>query len=220
MAQLLLLPDPRPLDRRLGKKFFHNAPRRPGVYLMRDAQDWIVYVGKGKDLKRRIGNYRVANPDQMPRRHLRMVNEVSRIEFRVCPSESAALETEAKLIRTLKPKFNRAGVWPGKTRFIVWRAEGDRLEIAVAETPEPGWQRFGPMGSSAFAVQPSGFGSRRSGGLSAEHPDENLLSRQPLLNRHAGKRLLGQCATPAGQGVIRIIPISMASTDFCREQQR
>ena len=150
---MLLLPDPRPLDRRLGKRFFRKAPRRPGVYLMRDAQDKVVYVGKAKDLKQRLNHYRVANPDRMPRRHLRMVNEVSRIEFQLCATEAAALRHEKKLIRSLKPKFNRAGVWPGKVKFIVWRATDDALEIAVAETPAADWQRFGPLSGGATYLQ-------------------------------------------------------------------
>ena len=81
MGQMLLIPDPRPLDRRLGRKLFRKAPRRPGVYLMKDAGDRALCVGKAKNLKQRLNNYRLANPDRMPRRHLRMVNEVSRIEF-------------------------------------------------------------------------------------------------------------------------------------------
>jgi|ERR1035437_1025700 predicted GIY-YIG superfamily endonuclease len=155
MGQLLLIPDPRPLDRRLGRKFFRQAPRRPGVYLMKDAGDRVLYVGKAKDLKQRLNHYRTANPDRMPRRHLRMVNEVSRIEFQFCASEAAALKREAKLIRSLKPKFNRAGVWPGRTKFIVWRAAGNGLEISVVETPAAGWQRFGPLGGNATFLQRS-----------------------------------------------------------------
>jgi len=150
---MLLIPDPRPLDRTLGKKFFRKAPRRPGVYLMKDAQDRIVYVGKAKDLKQRLNHYRIANPDRMPRRHLRMVNEVSRIEFQFRATEAAALKHEKKLIRSLKPKFNRAGVWPGKPKFIVWRVTGDALEISVAETPAADWQRFGPLGGGATYLQ-------------------------------------------------------------------
>jgi len=153
MGQMLLIPDPRPLDRRLGRKFFRKAPRRPGVYLMKDAQDRIVYVGNAKDLKQRLNHYRIANPDRMPRRHLRMVNEVNRIEFQFCATEAAALKHEAKLIRSLKPKFNRAGVWPGRTKFIVWRVMGSALEISVAETPAADWQRFGPLGGGATYLQ-------------------------------------------------------------------
>jgi len=149
MGQMLLLPDPRPLDSRLGKSFFRKAPKRPGVYLMRDADDNVLYVGKAKNLQQRLRNYRIANPDRMPRRYLRMVNQVSRVEFRFCPSESAALKTEAKLLRSLKPRFNRAGVWPGKSRFIVWRRIQEKLELAVTELPAADWKRFGPLGGNA-----------------------------------------------------------------------
>jgi predicted GIY-YIG superfamily endonuclease len=155
MGQMLLIPDARPLDQRLGGKFFRKAPRRPGVYLMKDAEDKILYVGKAKDLKQRLGNYRVANPDKMPRRHLRMLNQVSHIELQYCTSETAALKHEAKLIRSLKPKFNRAGVWPGKPRFICWRREGNFLEITGSELPVTGWQRFGPLGSGTSYLQRS-----------------------------------------------------------------
>lgn len=149
MAQALLFPDPKPLDQRLGRKFFRRAPRRPGVYLMKDANDKVIYVGKAKDLKQRLENYRLANPDRMPRRHLRMVREVACIEFQFCANEAAALKHESKLLRSLKPKFNRAGVWPGKTWFLAWRAVGTQLELGVVEVPGPGWHRYGPLNGSA-----------------------------------------------------------------------
>ena len=149
MSQLLLIPDPRPLDQQLGQTFFRDAPQQPGVYLLRDASDKVLYVGKAKNLKQRLQNYRVANPDRMPRRHLRMVREVARIEFQFCPGESAALKRESKLLRSLKPKFNRAGVWPGKTRFLAWRQVEEWLELAVTDVPETGWQRYGPLGRHA-----------------------------------------------------------------------
>ncbi len=152
---MLLLPDPKPLDQRLGKKFFRKVPRRPGVYLMKDGQGEVVYVGKAKDLKQRLGHYRLANPDRMPRRHLRMVNEVAKIEFQFCRTEAAALKQEKQLIRSLKPKFNRAGVWPGKPRFIVWRVDGEHLKLSVMETPAAGWQRFGPLPGEAIYLQRS-----------------------------------------------------------------
>ncbi len=155
MGQTLLFPDPKPLDQRLGGKFFRRAPRRPGVYLMKDADDNVLYVGKAKDLKQRLGSYRLANPDRMPRRHLRMVREVAHIEFQFCANESAALRRESKLLRSLKPKYNRAGVWPGKSRFIVWRADAQKIELGIVETPEPAWRRFGPLNSIAVALHQS-----------------------------------------------------------------
>ena len=104
MGQMLLLRDPRPLDERLGRKFFRKAPKRAGVYLMRDAADEVLYVGKAKNLQQRLGNYRIANPDRMPRRHLRMLRRVARIELQFCPGESAALKHESKLIRALRKR--------------------------------------------------------------------------------------------------------------------
>ena len=153
MGQLLLIPDPRPLDERLGRKFFRRAPKRSGVYLMRDDAGRVLYVGKANNLQQRLRSYRIANPDRMPRRHLRMVREVARIEFQFCPGESAALKRESKLLRSLRPRFNRAGVWPGKTKFLAWRFCGQNLEIAVAETPDAGWRRFGPLGAHARHLQ-------------------------------------------------------------------
>jgi len=146
------MPDPRPLDERVGAAFFRDAPPQPGVYLMRDAADQVLYVGKAKNLRQRLQCYRVANPDRMPRRHLRMVREVARIEFQFCANESAALERESELLRSLRPRFNRAGVWPGKTKVFLWRALDQHLELAVAETSQPGWQSHGPLGHSAHPL--------------------------------------------------------------------
>jgi excinuclease ABC subunit C len=70
-GQILLISDPKPLDERLGRKFFRKIPKRPGVYLMRDKADNVLHVGKAKNLQQRLRNYRNANPDRMPRRHLR-----------------------------------------------------------------------------------------------------------------------------------------------------
>jgi predicted GIY-YIG superfamily endonuclease len=153
MAQLLLIADPRPLDERLGENFFRQAPEQAGVYVMRDAAENALYVGKAKNLRQRLQNYRVANPDRMPRRHLRMLRQVARIEFQFCAGETAALKREAKLLRSLKPRFNRAGVWPATTRFLVWRQIEDRLEFGVTEVPETGWQRLGPLGSGAYHLR-------------------------------------------------------------------
>jgi excinuclease UvrABC nuclease subunit len=146
-SQTLLFPDPRPLVERLGHDFFRRLTERPGVYLMRDAQENILYVGKAKNLKKRLNSYRVANPDRLARRHLRLLRAVARVELQECADEAAALAREAELLLSLKPKFNRAGTWPATPRFLVWQADGRRLALAISETPAEGWQAFGPFGS-------------------------------------------------------------------------
>jgi hypothetical protein len=146
-------PDPRPLVERLGEEFFRQLPETPGVYLMHGAADVVLYVGKAKSLRHRLGSYRVANPDRMGRRHLRLVRQVVRIELQECTDELAALVREAELLRTLKPKFNRAGVWPGIPRFLVWRCAGRRLELAITKTPPLDWQVFGPFGGGTVYLR-------------------------------------------------------------------
>jgi hypothetical protein len=112
-----------------------------------------LYVGKAKNLRKRLANYRVANPDRMRRRHLRLLRSVERIELQPCADEAAALARESVLLRTLRPKFNRAGTWPGTPRFLAWRITGDSLELAVAPKADVDWATFGPMGITAFHLR-------------------------------------------------------------------
>ena len=153
MSQLLLFADPRPLVERLGPDFFRRAPESPGVYLMRDHADTVLYVGKARNLKKRLASYRVANPDRLRRRHLRLLRAVDHIELRPCSSEESALATESALLRTLRPRFNRAGTWPATPRFIAWRMGVHKLELAVTQCAPLGWRHFGPMGGAAIPLR-------------------------------------------------------------------
>ena len=112
-TQLWLLPCPRPLVDRLGPEFFRNLPSGPAVYLMCGPCEGVLYVGKAKNLRKRLCNYRVANPDKLGRRIFRLLHRVTRIEWDECASESAAQFREELLIAVLQPRFNSAGkVWP------------------------------------------------------------------------------------------------------------
>lgn len=112
-GQLWLFPPERPLVERLGKDFFRQLPDRPGVYLMCGPECGVLYVGRAKNLRKRLSNYRVANPERMPRRTIRLLRLVTRVEFDECSDEAAAERREEMLICALAPRFNRAGkVWP------------------------------------------------------------------------------------------------------------
>src|SRR6476619_2328494 len=108
--QQFLFPPERPIVERLGADFFRNLPPCPGVYKMHDASGEIIYIGKARNLRQRLRSYRVANPETLSRRHLRLLQRIARIELELCEDESAALKHEATLIRSHRPKFNRAGV--------------------------------------------------------------------------------------------------------------
>lgn len=137
----------------LGAEFFRQAPERPGVYLMRDAAGAVLYVGKAKNLRKRLASYRVANPDRLGRRQLRLLRAVTRIELEECPDETSALARESALLRTLRPRFNRAGTWPGRPRFLAWRTTEAGLELAVLPAAEPGWSCQGPLGAGAVYLR-------------------------------------------------------------------
>ena len=112
-GQLWLLPPPKPLVERLGTDFFRAVPARPGVYLMCGPNEGVLYVGKALNFRKRLASYRVANPERLPRRIIRLLHAVRRIEWDVCPDEAAARQREELLICVLQPRFNRAGqVWP------------------------------------------------------------------------------------------------------------
>ncbi len=147
--QLLLIPDPRPLVERLGRRFFRQAPEGPGVYLMRDAAGAVLYVGKAKSLRKRLGSYRVANPDRLDRRRLRLLRSVARIDLETCRDKTCALARESELLRTLRPRFNRAGTWTGPPRFLAWRETEQGLDLAGLPALEDGWLCRGPFGAGA-----------------------------------------------------------------------
>jgi excinuclease ABC subunit C len=80
------------------------APPRPGVYRMIDARGDVLYVGKAKNIKKRVAAY--ARPTGLDTRIERMIAATRKLEFVVTRTESEALLLEANLIKRLRPRFN------------------------------------------------------------------------------------------------------------------
>jgi excinuclease ABC subunit C len=76
----------------------------PGVYRMLDAESRVLYVGKARNLKRRVANY--AKPSGHSGRIARMIRETTQMMFLTTRTETEALLLEQNLIKQLKPRYN------------------------------------------------------------------------------------------------------------------
>lgn len=82
-----------------------KLPSRPGVYLMHDEHDTIIYVGKAVSLKNRVRQYFQSSRNKGPKIE-QMVTHIQRFEYIVTDSEMEALVLECNLIKEHRPKYN------------------------------------------------------------------------------------------------------------------
>lgn len=86
------------------RTFILNLPDLPGVYKYKDKNDVIIYVGKAKNLKKRVSSY--FTKEDHPVKTKLLVKQIQKIEYTIVNTEKDALLLENSLIKQLQPKFN------------------------------------------------------------------------------------------------------------------
>ncbi|MBR4627623.1 MAG: excinuclease ABC subunit UvrC [Ruminococcus sp.] len=123
----------------------------PGVYIMKDREGAVIYIGKAKNLKNRVTSYFRENPDHTPK-VAAMVSHVNDYDFIVTDSEYEALVLECSLIKQHKPKYNIL-LKDDKGYHYIRISDEDYPRITSEKnTKQPG-RYLGPYTSSTVAKE-------------------------------------------------------------------
>lgn len=98
-------------DQKFGAQFAESLSTEPGVYLLKNEAGEVIYVGKAKNLRRRLSTYRNASRKKAHRKMVRLVKAAASVSVEVLSSEQEALLRENALILELKPKYNVEGAF-------------------------------------------------------------------------------------------------------------
>jgi excinuclease ABC subunit C len=131
-------------------------PTEPGVYLMKDAQGRVIYVGKAKNLRNRAGHYftKLAADD---RRTRDLVPLIADIDFLPAESEVDALLLEARLVKDIQPRFNVELKDDKSFPYLQIRVREEFPRVEFTRTPRRrGVRLYGPFTSAKglrYAIQ-------------------------------------------------------------------
>ncbi|MCQ2388545.1 MAG: excinuclease ABC subunit UvrC [Kiritimatiellae bacterium] len=151
-----------------------TVPNKPGCYMMRDRAGAIIYVGKAKNLRRRVLGYFRPNADLAPKVRS-MVHTVADLEFMTVKNEAEALLTEANLIKKYKPHFNI--LMRDDKRYLALRADPSQdfpFFATCRIVRDDGARYFGPFPSATVVRTAKDFVEKRYGlrGCTCLSPDE------------------------------------------------
>ena len=134
-AELILIPSEK----------VKTFPHTPGVYLMKDAAGTVIYIGKAKSLRSRAGSY-FNKEAAIDLRTCELVKQIADIDFIPCESEVDALLRESRLIKDIRPKFNK-DLKDGKSfPYLQIRTREEFPRVEVTRTPRRrGVRLYGPF---------------------------------------------------------------------------
>ena len=126
------------------KEQLRTLPQLPGVYIMKDNRGEIIYVGKSKNLKNRVGSYFRGFNSHAPKVQTMVIN-IQEFEYIITDSEMEALILEANLIKKHLPRFNILLKDDKMYPFIVISL-GERFPrvFMTRQVPKGNFKVFGP----------------------------------------------------------------------------
>ncbi len=168
-----------------------TVPNRPGCYLMRDRRGVIIYVGKAKNLRRRVSSYFRPGARHPPKVRS-MVDTVWDFEFMTVKNEAESLLTEASLIKKYKPHFNI--LMRDDKRYLALRADPGadwpRFQC-VRIVRDDGARYFGPFPSSPVVRTAKDFVEKRFGIRECE-----ALCPDAETHAHCLANVIRSCSAP------------------------
>jgi len=149
------------------QKKVHEVPHRPGVYLMRDRFNRVIYVGKARDLRKRVSSYFL--PSKLAQADLKtraMLDATWDFETHTVRSEAESVLLEGKLIKEFRPRYNVS--FRDDKRFLVVRVdlseEWPRFRLARFKKDD-GSRYFGPYAHAGALRQTLNFMRKKFGVL-------------------------------------------------------
>jgi DNA polymerase III subunit epsilon len=171
VADVLELAAPRARKLHSKRSLIAGAPSGPGVYLFRDRNEVVLYLGRARDLRARLRSY-FSGSRQRPAVEAAL-GALERVEWRQLGSELEAALEELGLIRELRPPANARIGRPERCAYLARRS--DRWAVVS----EPG--RFGPIRSKNRAR----LVARALDGFEGEDPADALPALRAKLRRYA-----------------------------------
>ena len=195
-----------------------KLPNKPGVYIMHDKNDKIIYVGKAINLKRRVTSY--FRKTKKTQRILNMVALIDHFEYIVCDNEAEALVLECNLIKKNMPKFNVLLKDDKTYPYIKINVKADFPDVYMTRRVlNDGARYFGPYPNSGAAKEMCEFIKSK---FKIRQCKSFKYKDRPCLNYH-----IKRCSAPC-QGYIskedyhkqinQIISILDGKTDGVRKE--
>lgn len=125
-----------------------DLPHAPGVYLFKDREGRVLYVGKSKDLRARVRSYFYGDARRMVEE---LLERTAAVEGIPCQSELEALVLEARLIRDHEPRYNRRGRTWRRYAYLKLDLTEAYPRLKVVRSPAGRGAFLGPFGSSRAA---------------------------------------------------------------------